>query len=98
MRRKRRSCALIRGSEQKRRRLCDTIRYPSAAQPLLDSDEQTYTEYGITELHALREEKVREEIAGRLRGVCANFSDEDFQRLVGDMARRQVKDERRLIW
>jgi len=64
----------------------------------MDSDEQTYTEHGITELHALREKKVREEIAGRLRGVCANFSDEDFQRLVGDMARRQVKDERRLIW
>jgi len=64
----------------------------------LESDEQTYTEHGITALHALREQAVREEIARRLRGVCANFPDEDFERLVSQIARRQVKDERRLLW
>jgi len=40
---------------------------------------------------------VREDIARRLRPVCSNFSDEEFEKLVSLMAARQVKRERRLI-
>jgi hypothetical protein len=63
----------------------------------LESQEKVHTN-PLTELHALREKQVREEIAKRLRGVCGNFAEEDFDRLVKKMAERQVRDERRLIW
>jgi hypothetical protein len=52
----------------------------------------------LSELHALREKQVCEEIAKRLRSVCVNFPQEDFDRLVKKMAERQVRDERRLVW
>jgi hypothetical protein len=52
----------------------------------------------LKELHALREKEVREEIAGRLRRVCGNFSAEDFDRLVQKMTERQLRDERRVVW
>ncbi|HEV2017383.1 MAG TPA: hypothetical protein VGQ98_03645 [Gemmatimonadaceae bacterium] len=57
-----------------------------------------HTGSALSELHALREKQVREEIATRLRRVCGNFSQEDFDRLVKKMAERQVRDERRLVW
>ena len=60
--------------------------------------EKVYTDSSLSELHALREKEVREEIAGRLRCVCGNFSHDDFDRLVQKMAERQLRDERRLIW
>jgi hypothetical protein len=60
--------------------------------------EKVYTDSVLSERHALREKEVREEIAGRLRGVCASFSHDDFDHLVQKMAERQVKDERRLLW
>jgi hypothetical protein len=47
---------------------------------------------------ALREEKVRGEIARRLAGVCGNFSEREFQELVSKMAERQLLDERRQRW
>ena len=64
----------------------------------LESQEKVYTDPALSELHALREKQVREEIATRLRQVCGNFPQEDFDRLVKKMAERQVRDERRLVW
>jgi hypothetical protein len=60
--------------------------------------EKVYTDSALSKVHALREKEVREEIAGRLRCVCGNFSQDDFDRLVHKMAERQVRDERRLVW
>jgi hypothetical protein len=60
--------------------------------------EKVYTDSSLSELHALREKEVREEIATRLRCVCGNLSDDEFDRLVHKMAERQVRDERRLVW
>jgi hypothetical protein len=64
----------------------------------LASPEKGYTDPALSELHALREKQVREEIAKRLGRVCGNFPEEDFDRLVKKMAERQVRDERRLVW
>lgn len=64
----------------------------------LESREKVYTDPTTSELHALREKEVREEIARRLRRVCECFSEEDFEKLVRKMAERQLRDERRLIW
>jgi hypothetical protein len=64
----------------------------------LESQEKAYTNPALSELHALREKQVREEIAKRLRRVCGNFPEEDFDRLVKKIAERQVRDERRLVW
>jgi len=47
---------------------------------------------------ALREEKVRSEIARRLSCVCGNFSEREFNELVSKMAERQLLDERRQRW
>jgi hypothetical protein len=52
----------------------------------------------MDEIHARREKEVRDDIARRLKPVCSNFPDDEFQKLVGVMADRQVKRERRLIW
>jgi hypothetical protein len=60
--------------------------------------EKVYTDSTLSKLHSLREKEVREEIAGRLRCVCSNFANDDFDRLVEKMAERQVRDERRLVW
>jgi hypothetical protein len=64
----------------------------------LASEEKVYTDSAISELHALREQEVRTEIARRLRRVCGCFSDQEFEKLVQKMAERQLRDERRLVW
>ncbi len=64
----------------------------------MESDEYVYSESGIAEIHSLRENAVREDIARRLKGVCSNFSDDEFDRLVRLMAARQVRCERRQSW
>jgi hypothetical protein len=71
---------------------------PSRSPAQLESPEKVYTDSSLTELHALREKQVREEIAKRLRGVCTDFSAADFEQLVKKMAERQLRDERRLVW
>jgi hypothetical protein len=43
-----------------------------------------------------RKAKIRGDIAQRLRQVCANLSETDFQTLVDQMADRQLRAERRL--
>lgn len=64
----------------------------------MEASEHVYSESGMAEVHALREQKVREEIARRLKKVCANFSDDEFEKLVKLMAARQVRCERRQSW
>ena len=41
-----------------------------------------------------REEAVRSDLAKRLRRVCGHLSDEDFGRLIEQMAERQIRGER----
>jgi hypothetical protein len=64
----------------------------------LESHEKVYPDSKLSELHALREKQVREDIAKRLGSVCVDFPREDFDRLVKKMAERQLRDERRLLW
>jgi hypothetical protein len=64
----------------------------------LKADKYVHTALEPTEHQALREEKVREEIARRLSCVCGDFSEHDFQELVSKMAERQLQDERRQRW
>jgi hypothetical protein len=64
----------------------------------VEPQKKVYSDTALSELHALREKEVREEIATRLRTVCGNFPKEDFDRLVKKIAERQVRDERRLVW
>jgi len=64
----------------------------------LEADKYVQADAELTEHQALREDKVRDEIARRLRCVCGNFSAREFQELVSKMAERQLLDERRLRW
>jgi hypothetical protein len=75
---------------------CGDVRFLRLASQL-KPQEKVNTD-SLSELHALREKQVREEITKRLRSVCVNFPQEDFDRLVKKMAERQVRDERRLVW
>ncbi len=61
-------------------------------------EEYAFSDSSLEEIHTLREKAVREDIARRLKPVCSNFSDDEFQKLVAVMADRQVKRERRLNW
>jgi hypothetical protein len=64
----------------------------------LNPETYAQTDADLIEHQALREDKVREEIARRLSRVRGNFSDHDFQTLVSLMAERQLLDERRQRW
>lgn len=46
--------------------------------------------------NAQRKATIREEIAQRLRRVCPQMSETEFQRMVDDMADKQLNGERRL--
>ena len=65
---------------------------------VVTSEEHAYSDSGIAEVHRLREKIVREDITVRLREVCSNFSDDEFEQLVRLMAARQVRCERRQSW
>ena len=65
---------------------------------VLGSEEHALSDSSLEEIHTLREQAVREDIARRLSGVCSNFSADEFQKLVATMADRQCKRERRLTW
>lgn len=43
---------------------------------------------------AQQKNKIREELTRRLRHVCADFSDDDFRRLIDVMADRKLKADR----
>lgn len=76
---------------------CRTI-ISSVVVQRLESDEYVSSESRIAEIHSLRESAVRDDIARRLKGVCSNFSDDEFDQLVKLMAARQVSCERRQNW
>ena len=61
-------------------------------------EERAFSDSGMAEIHALREKMVREDITRRLRGVCSNFSDDEFEKLVRLMAARQLRCERLQSW
>jgi hypothetical protein len=65
---------------------------------LLGSEEHAFSSLSLAEVHSLREQAVREDIARRLGHICSDFSPDDFERLVSLMAARQVKCERRATW
>lgn len=64
----------------------------------LGSNERAFSEPTLDQIHNLREKAVREDIARRLKRVCSNLSDDEFAKLVGLMADRQLRRERRLTW
>lgn len=64
----------------------------------MTSEQHAFGDPSLEEIHSRREKVVREDIARRLKPVCTNFSDEEFQKLVTEMADKQVKRERRLVW
>ena len=70
----------------------------SSGPTVLRSDEHVHSDSGMAEVHSVREKLVREDITRRLRGVCSNFSDVEFEKLVRLMAVRQVRSERRQSW
>jgi hypothetical protein len=70
----------------------------SSGRSVLESDEYVYSESSIAEIHSLRENAVRDDIARRLKGVCSNLSDDEFDKLVRLMAVRQIRCERRQSW
>ena len=65
---------------------------------VLTSEERVFSDSGMAEIHSLREKAIREDITRRLRTVCSNFSDDEFEKLVTLMAARQVRCERRQSW
>lgn len=64
----------------------------------MGSEEHAFGEPTVEEIHSRREKEVRDDIARRLKPVCSNFPDDEFQKLVKTMADRQVQRERRLNW
>jgi len=45
-----------------------------------------------------RREVIRDDIARRIRRVCAHFSEEDFSALVDKMTERQIRSEHRSMF
>lgn len=89
----------LRSEQSMRPRLCGFA--PSTLQQrfsVVTAEEHANSDSGMGEIHALREKVVREDITRRLRGVCSNFSDDEFEKLVRVMAARQVRCERRQSW
>jgi len=64
----------------------------------VEADKYVNADTELAEHQALREDKVRDDIARRLSCVCGNFSEREFQELVSMMAERQLRDERRQRW
>ncbi|HUQ18995.1 MAG TPA: hypothetical protein VM099_05225 [Gemmatimonadaceae bacterium] len=55
-----------------------------------------YGRSGDEETHHIeRRNKVRDDISRRLRPICANFSDAEFDKLVDTMTDRKLKGEQR---
>lgn len=50
----------------------------------------------IAPYHSQRKATIREAIAQRLRRVCADLPETEFQQLVDEMADKQLRGERRL--
>jgi hypothetical protein len=59
------------------------------AEEFFHSDAQFY-------YHSQRKATIREAIAARLRRVCPDMPETEFQTLVDEMAEKQIRGERRL--
>ena len=42
-----------------------------------------------------RKDVIREDLARRLKNICANFPEDDFRALIDEMAERKLKGERK---
>lgn len=81
-----------------RPQLCGTTLCSFFERSDLGSEEHAFGDLTVDEIHSRREKEVREDIARRLKPVCSNFPEDEFQKLVKTMADNQVKCERRLLW
>ena len=78
--------------------MCVDVRCLSHRVDSVEADKYVNADTELAEHQALREDKVRDDIARRLSCVCGNFSEREFQELVSMMAERQLRDERRQRW
>lgn len=67
-------------------------------QAQLEREDPAATDKALADLHAQREQTVRDDVARRLRPVCADLPEDDFMELVRQIAERQIRQERRLVW
>jgi hypothetical protein len=61
----------------------------------MESNRQRDFESEEDEYHSARREAIRADLIRRLRSVCANLSDEDFNKLVDTMTEQKLRSERR---
>lgn len=74
--------------------MCDT-----APDRFFESDvdlEDFFYGESVTSYASERKARVREAIAQRLRRVCPDMTETDFQDMVDDMAEKQLRGEKRL--
>jgi hypothetical protein len=62
---------------------------------LVGIDDFFHSEPSPSGLQSPRKTKVRDDIAQRLRRICSDLPETEFQALVDEMAERQLKGERR---
>jgi len=62
---------------------------------LLEQEPREYFELANRGADPSRRGAIRDDIARRIKRVCADLSDQDFTTLVDEMADRQLKGERR---
>ncbi|OLE97890.1 MAG: hypothetical protein AUG75_02960 [Cyanobacteria bacterium 13_1_20CM_4_61_6] len=62
---------------------------------LLEREQREYFELATRSADPSRRGAIRDDIARRIKRVCADLSDQDFTTLVDEMAERQLKGERR---
>jgi hypothetical protein len=61
----------------------------------LELQPQSHLDPDLDGFYAVREKGIRESIAKRLRSVCSQLSDAEFEELVRTMAKLQLRSERR---
>jgi hypothetical protein len=62
----------------------------------LEAERQAHVDSLESHLEEARRNRIREDIARRLRRACGYLADDDFRRLVEEMVERQLKGERRV--
>ena len=72
--------------------------YPLLLGGLLDTERQFRVGEGLDGImHQARRDRIRDDIAGRIKRACSHLAEDEFRRLVDDMTDRQLKGERRVI-
>ena len=61
----------------------------------MDSNRQRDYAAEEDEYHSQRREAIRTDLIRRLRSVCANLSDEEFNKLVDTMTEQKLRSERK---